>query len=984
MGAVFLCRDAVLDRLVAIKFPSEDLSGSFLEEGRHASRLDHPNIARLYHFDYEPHGRPFIVMEYVEGCRLSDELKAGRLSEERAMEVIDAVLAALEEAHKAGIIHRDIKPSNIMITPVGQVKVLDFGLAKRIRQDSASDARAPGATSGPHHTGCGVTIGTPRYMAPEQACAGQQLDERCDLFSTGAVLYECLTGEPAFASPETGELLRERQVPPPSTRAPGVSSKADAVVARALATDRERRFSDAHSMRAALPRRRFPKALLRAAKTWACESVRRPRRLAAIAAVLVLLYFTPGLYDRAGALFDRHSPEAVRLYDEGISALRDGTYYRASLALERAIAVDPNYTIARARLAESLFELEYTDHAQSELLKTLGESKRTVNDGLLIEALRLTFSRDYAGAAVKYQELANRTSGAEKAQALLDLGRTLDRANKPQDALLRFQSAIAVNTAYPAAFLRSGILLDRLKRAEESEQAFRHAEELYQALSNAEGQAEVWFQRGRLAADHHRTREAREALDQSVNFARQAHSVYHEIQAMLQISGVQQLQAQPAEAEKTARDAIDLARRAGIANLAARGLISLGNAFFVAGQYDKAEPEYREVLNYSRQHELGRPAATALFSLASLHSQLGKSSLVIEEADEASRFFRQGGFTREVSQCVLLRSRAFRQMGRYEEAVQTAQAEIQTLGAAADAALLASLQDAVAKALVAQERYPETLAVFQEIDRVSRTLNDKVGEGYALADLARVNGRMGDFDAARRYLEQAAGIAGGPSGGMNSLLVLLSAYDAEINLTQARDQAAAAQARKTIALSAGKQTRSAIESRLTLAQGLARSGAGRAALPIAREALQMARNYAEPYLLSCAQAAFAEAALAGSDAAGARDAASTAAAAFNNARQLDSAWRALALLAEAYRKLGDSARAADVEAQVVAALDRLRVAWPADAVTRYLNRPDFAVGPFQRYTKRRIAHAPIRTPFPLAEFPVGRMCCLSAVGNTAS
>jgi tetratricopeptide (TPR) repeat protein len=175
--------------------------------------------------------------------------------------------------------------------------------------------------------------------------------------------------------------------------------------------------------------------------------------------------------------------------------MRDGTYYRASLALERAVAIDPKYTIARARLAQSLFELEYTDRAQSELLKTLGEGKPAGNDGLLIEALRMTFSRNFPDAVPLYRRIADRTSGAERAQALLDLGLALDRNNQPQEALVQFQAAIAQSSAYPAALLRSGILLDRMKKSSESEQAFRRAEELYQALSNDD------LPRSRLARD---------------------------------------------------------------------------------------------------------------------------------------------------------------------------------------------------------------------------------------------------------------------------------------------------------------------------------------------------------------------------------------------------------------------------------------------------------------------------------------------------
>ncbi len=146
----------------------------------------------------------------------------------------------------------------------------------------------------------------------------------------------------------------------------------------------------------------------------------------------------------------------------------------------------------------------------------LGEARPTRNAGLLAEALRMTFSNDFAGAAKKYEQLANSSSRADKAQALVDLGRSLERNNRSEEALSRYQEAIALNAAYPAAVMRSGILLDRLKRSGDSEQAFRRAEELYQALSNTEGQAEVWFQRGRLAFGHRRTGEAMDALNRSL------------------------------------------------------------------------------------------------------------------------------------------------------------------------------------------------------------------------------------------------------------------------------------------------------------------------------------------------------------------------------------------------------------------------------------------------------------------------------------
>lgn len=962
MGEVYLCRDSALDLPVAIKFPTQDLSGRFLDEARTASRLNHPNIARLYHFDYEPGGRPFIVMEYVEGQCLSELIREGPLTAARSVEILDAVLAALEEAHRNGIIHRDIKPRNIMLTAAGAVKVLDFGLAKRIGSTSGSEGQKNSSPPDPlHHTAVGKAVGTARYMAPEQARGDEDLDERCDIFAAGAVLFECLTGRPAFQRgvtdpSEAAVPSQERLVPPPSSLVPGIPAKLDEVVAKALSADREKRFRSAAEMRATLPRKGSTRPAHQTVLEWGRSALRSPRRVAAALAASAILYFIPDFYNWGRRMTEYHPPEAVRLYQAGLSAIRDGAYYSASRALERAVSLDPFYQMARARLAESLFELEYTDRANAEMLKLLGEGKPRGDDALLIEALRQTFSGNLEGAVKSYRELADRTSGADKAQALVDLGRAFERNNKSKEALERYQSAIRLNAAYPAAFLRSGILLGRLKGNREAEEAFRRAEELYQTLSNTEGQAEVWFQRGRLATAQRRTRDATDALDHAISLARTSGSVYQQIQATLQMSAVLHLVAKTAEAERTALGAIEQARKAGIFNLAARGQINFGNAFLVAGDYVKAETAFQEALEYARRHELRVAEARARFSLASVHSQKGQSELVIEETREAERFFRPGGFTREVVMCLQLRTRALRQMGRFQEALEGAQQQLKALPPDADKAQRADLEDGIASTLAVLERYPEALVAYQGVERVARSLDDKVGIGYVLVAEARVAGRMGDFDLAEKHLAEAVQIAGAPVAGLKALVSIISALDAELELGRGRNAQAGARAKRLLEQVTGKQQRTATEAACTLALAQARSGSGRLALQTARKAVEMADAYGEPYLKWRALAVLAESALAAGDADAARDAATRAYAAFSAAGQLESGWRAQSLLAEALRRLGDRTASGEAERQVKILLDRMRTSWPADAFARYLARPDLAVRPYQRATAKETAN----------------------------
>jgi non-specific serine/threonine protein kinase len=216
MGDVFLAHDARLERLVALKLMLPRLSeqegplGRFAREARAASALNHPNILVVYETGvYE--GRPYIATEYVPGRTLRQMVSAGRLSISDSLGVAVQIASALKAAEDAGIVHRDVKPENVMLRPDGWVKVLDFGLAKRLVPREVTPESDTAVDTAPN-----LVLGTVRYMSPEQA-RGQEVDTRSDVWSLGAVLYEMITGRPPFAG-ETGSdtlagiLLEE---PPP-------------------------------------------------------------------------------------------------------------------------------------------------------------------------------------------------------------------------------------------------------------------------------------------------------------------------------------------------------------------------------------------------------------------------------------------------------------------------------------------------------------------------------------------------------------------------------------------------------------------------------------------------------------------------------------------------------------------------------------------------------------------------------------------------
>jgi len=249
MAEVYRARDIRLDRIVAVKTLRDDLArdqtfqARFRREAQSAASLNHPSIVAVYDTGEDMVGHtpvPYIVMEYVDGRTLRDLLRDDRrLLPERALEITDGVLRALDYSHRNGIVHRDIKPGNVMLTRTGDVKVMDFGIARAV-----SDAQAT-------MTQTAQVIGTAQYLSPEQA-RGERVDARSDLYSTGCLLYELLTGRPPFTgdSPVAIAYQHVRENPiPPSRVDPEIPPWADSIVLKAMAKDPGDRYQSAGEMR---------------------------------------------------------------------------------------------------------------------------------------------------------------------------------------------------------------------------------------------------------------------------------------------------------------------------------------------------------------------------------------------------------------------------------------------------------------------------------------------------------------------------------------------------------------------------------------------------------------------------------------------------------------------------------------------------------------------------------------------------------------
>ena len=967
MGEVYLAEDIKLNRKVAIKMlPSRSIGNEqakkrLLREAQAAATLDHPNICAIHEVG-EDGDSTFIVMQYIEGSTLSKTIKDNPLAPTDVVDVGIQVAAALSEAHSHGIIHRDIKPQNIILTPRGHVKVLDFGLAKLVQDEKAMTSAAESRL-----TDTGEIVGTVGYMSPEQL-KDLPVDTRTDLFSLGVTLYECATGKSTFSGSSKIQIslqVIQFDPPRPSQTNSDIPFALDEIILKSIAKDVEARYqsadevlSDLKELQAAIadgsafntrqltpmpgsPGKRRPPSLTRRIRN---IPVRVKIGLLVTLAALGMF----GIFGLRRPAAREPSPEAKTLYDKGTEEIRWGAYYQASKALEKSTQLDAGFALAHARLAEAYAETDYSEKAKEELLRAIALAPdRSSLSGLgstYLDAIGATVRRDFALAIQRYGEIAAKASGSEKASALVDLGRSYEKSEKPDKAIEYYVEATNTDKQSAAAFLRLGILHARRQETQSALNAFNDAEKIYETISNDEGKAEVWYQRGLLHARLRHLADARSELEKSLESSRSQKNYYQTARTLLQLGSIYDVEGDAGKAHDLVTQAVDLAQKNGIRNLATNGLLDLANTLISRGDLKAASPYLDQALAYAQEDRAMRTEAKAKYLLGSLNLKQGNSDRAISFLSEALKFFSDGKYMVETSNALLLTARALRVKGEYQAALETFNQQLDIAKSLDDPARIATAHSSIAFALGELERYPEALSDANESYTINESIHASVDKGTDQMNRGSLLWRLGDYYEAVSALQAARSIAGSSvdqQRDYKTLLGWVNLTEAQMALSQRRFAEAIAKGQAALDIAAKQDIKDiACPAKYTIALAQASSGRAQAGQKLCEDALAMAREVKSPRLIATSLLTMAQVLLLSNEARGALDRAKDAQQMFAQSHQADSEWQAWAVAARANQRLGNTAEALQCASHASDLGSELRTRWGQDAYASYLRRPD--------------------------------------------
>lgn len=972
MGVVYIAEDTVLGRRVAIKTlttrggDTQHFRTRFLREARAVSALSHPHIAHIYDYGETEDDEPYIVMELIKGSTLSELMVKEALTIPRAIEIVKQVAEALGEAHRNGIVHRDIKPSNVAINERGNVKVLDFGLAKQLDIGTGNPGDPEQRTLLNTQTREGVIVGTPMYLSPEQAL-GVDVDARSDLFSLGGLLYECIAGKPAFSGGSPVEIcahiIRE-DPPPPSQLNSSVTREMDRIVLKALAKKPNERYQSADEMIADL--RAVEESVSRGsdrnvtrlissttgtqptgAIATLSEIFKRPRLsigyVVAALAIVALLVLGIWWWNRPRL----HIPpaEAQKLYDTGTEAIRNGSYFQASKALQLAISRDDLFALAHARLAEALTELDYGDKAKDHMLKAnrlvADKSAFEIVDRLYFDAIGATVGRDLGGAIKAYEEIASIKTN--DAGALIDLGRAYENNDEAEKAIAAYGRAAQLEGTNPAASLRLAVLYGRKQELAKSTAAFERADGLFNDAQNFEGRAEVAYHRGFLLSQMGKGDEARRHATDSLQIAKIANNNYQQVRALLLLGGIAHLSGDTPQAQLLVTQAIDLARSNDLENLSTQGVLDLSNALLLKRSFEESERYARQGLGLAQGNRQKRNAARANLLLGSIFIQQSQAENGLPFIEQALDFYLNGGYRREVSNCMMMVGRAQLLKGDFNGAIKTLDEQLQLAKQVEDPGQLARSQQELGPILSKQSYYPQALVRFTESYQLYKSLNNSFHAAFGLINRADMLAQLGRLDEAGAALDELQ-IYLDSLPVENNYKEIWTGWShiirARIALSRVDHPEAIQQALRALKVLTSKNNISIASAKALIGLAQLRSGSFPQARRTCQEAVSLAVSTNDARTIAETRLALAEVLLALGDARAASDTAMLAQAELSKLHLIEPEWRAWVIAARAGQRLSHTTPVIEEVSQARSLLDQLRTKWGDEAFQTYVARPD--------------------------------------------
>jgi tetratricopeptide (TPR) repeat protein len=651
-----------------------------------------------------------------------------------------------------------------------------------------------------------------------------------------------------------------------------------------------------------------------------------------------IYYFWPRTY---------YQPSAAALdwYQRGADSLRNGTYHQASKALEQAIAVDGNFVLARARLAQAWTELDYIDRAKDELLAitslTRGGLSISPTDALYLDAITAMARRQFGDAVKAYSALAELSP--EEGHVYVDLGYAYENDGNPDKALENYLKAIPLNNGqYATAYLRAGIVYLRKNDSKNASEMFDKAERLYEVASNNEGVNEVLRQRGTLFRDSGHYNDAQIQFQRFLDSAKTLGIESQQISALIELSHLESAQGIASEAEKYAQLAVAVAQQKQLENLAAGGLIELGNSFYAKQEYENAERYWNQAIQLARANKGRVREMSAVSNIGALYI----STLRVEEGlrfvHQALDFFRQGNYPRNVTYCLTQLGRGYRRKGDYDAALQALNEKLALAKQNGSQRAIADSTAEIGAVLLDQENLPSALGQYDSAQKVYEALPNKLRILFSKINRGNILSRLGRYDEAQLLFEDLSAATGDPKNGFKQFEPLVQVTIAQARLSQRQLGEAINLSNQALKAAGQKDPEVAIQSRFTLGLSKALSGNRKEGIGLCEEAVKMAASAGDFTLHSRALLAQAEALLLADDAHSALRLALEAQSRFARGSQYESEWRAWMIASRASHKLGSNQSAEQLR-NAQNTWSKLEQQWGTGAFKQFTLRPDVQV-----------------------------------------